>query len=139
MDGTTGIRMQVPAGRFLCAGAVLENHRLAVGVPAEIFSQRSPKQAKWIPKVSPRCPYAAPGGPKCAPRLPKVAQRDTKGSPKRDQRRAKHSPKHTWHFKLTSKEAYIHPNSRSTAAAAIIHNHWLHSQYVLLQEVLINS
>ena len=77
MDGTTGIRMQVPAGLFLCAGAVLESPRLAKGSP--------------VPR---RCLNGDPGVPKCAPRLPKVLQRGHKGPQKRDKRSAMRSPEH---------------------------------------------
>ena len=71
------IRMQIPAGLFLCAGAVLESPRLAKGSP--------------VPR---RRLNGDPGVPKCAPRLPKVLQRGHKGPQKRDKRSAMRSPEH---------------------------------------------
>ena len=64
-----------------------------------------PQVAQSAPQDCPRCPKETP----------KVPQRETKG--------AQCGPQSMpGHFKVSSKEAYIHQNSRSTAAAAIIHN-----------------
>ena len=99
---TGGTGRQIPAGLFLCAGTVLESHRLAMGVPADIFSRmwprKVPRHTQSNSKPLPRCPNAGPGVPKCAPRLPKVPQRDAKGSPKRNKRSAMRSRKHAWAF-----------------------------------------
>ena len=111
--GTPGTAGQIPAGLFLCAGAVLESHRLAMVVPADTFF---PMRARIVPrhpqssfKALPGRPNAAPGGPKCAPRLPKVPQRDAKGSPKRDKRSAMRSPKHAWAFQSEFKGSIYTP------------------------------
>ena len=100
MDRFLGTAGQIPAGLFLCAGAVLESNRLAMVVPADTFF---PMRARIVPrhpqssfKTLPERPNAAPGGPKCTPRLPKVPQRVAKGSPKRNKRSAMQSPKHAW-------------------------------------------
>ena len=88
----------------MCAGAVLESHRLAVGVPADTkcpiwpkmitrHPNIEPKVSQSGPKASPRQPNAAPGAPKCAPRHPNIAPRRSKGSPKRDKRNAMQAPK----------------------------------------------
>ena len=123
--GTAGIRMQVPASQILCAGAVLESHRLAVGFPRTTFFLMRPRivqsHPQSSPKATPRRPNAASDGqsasqdwPKFPNETPKVLQRETKGG----QRSPQNTPEQ---FKLSSKEIYIHPNSRSTAAAATIH------------------
>ena len=100
--GTGWTGWQIPAGLFLCAGAVRESHRLAMGVPAHIFSRMKPRKVPRHPQSNSkpllRCPNAGPGGPKCAPRLPKVPQRDTKGSTKRNKRNAMWSRKHACPF-----------------------------------------
>ena len=122
---TGGIRMQVPASQILCAGAVLESHRLAVGFPRTTFFLMRPRivqsHPQSSPKATPRRPNAASDGqsasqdwPKFPNETPKVLQRETKGG----QRSPQNTPEQ---FKLSSKEIYIHPNSRSTAAAATIH------------------
>ena len=123
--GTGGIRMQVPASQILCAGAVLESHRLAVGFPRTTFFLMRPRiiqsHPQSSPKAAPRRPNAASDGqsasqdwPKFPNETPKVLQRETKGW----QSSTQNTPEQ---FKLSSKEIYIHPNSRSTAAAATIH------------------
>ena len=123
--GTGGTGRQIPGGLFLCAGAVLESHRLAVGFPRTTFFLMRPRivqsHPQSSPKATPRRPNAASDGqsasqdwPKFPNETPKVLQRETKGG----QRSPQNTPEQ---FKLSSKEIYIHPNSRSTAAAATIH------------------
>ena len=85
IPGTPGTSWQIPGGLFLCAGAALESHRLAVGVPADtkcpIWPKVIPRHPNIEPKVSqsglkasPRHPNAAPGAPKCVSRLPQATQ-----------------------------------------------------------------
>ena len=106
-------RMRVPAGLFLCAGAVLESHRLAMGVPADTFFPMRPRIVPRHPQSSskalPGHPNAAPSGPKCAPRSPKVPQRDAKGSLKREERSTMQSPKHAWAFQIEFKGSMYTP------------------------------
>ena len=101
------------------------SHRLAVGFPRTTFFLMRPRivqsHSQSSPKATPRRPNAASDGqsasqdwPKFPNETPKVLQRETKGGQR--------SPQNTTEqFKLSSKEIYIHPNSRSTAAAATIH------------------
>ena len=74
--GTGGIRMQVPAGQFLCAGAVLESHRLAVGFPR---AKGEPKETPREPKGTQECPKPPQGSPRRAKGIPRAPQREPKG------------------------------------------------------------
>ena len=125
--GTDGTAGQIPGGLFLCAGAVLESHRLAVGVPADTKCQIwakmmrrhlniEPKVSQSGPNASPRHPNGDPGAPK---ECPKVSQRREPKATQRETKEMQCGPQRTpWHFKATSKETYTHKNSRSTALAA---------------------
>ena len=95
--------MHVPGGLFLCAGAVLESHRLAMGFPQTPNVQCGPKWSQGIPKTSqwsPRCPKACPQDspkrpqgipkmPQCSPRYPKVCLKILPGNPMAPQRKPK--------------------------------------------------
>ena len=94
------IRMCVPAGLFLCAGAVLESHQLAVGVPADIKCQIRPKMTPRHPNIEPKVSQSGPkasqdtpmqpqGAPKCVPRHPNGAPRRPKESPRLPKERQK--------------------------------------------------
>ena len=113
VDRFAGTGGQIPAGLFLCAGAVIESHRLAMGFPADIFSrmrkEKVPRHPQSNSKPLPRCPNAGPGGPRCAPRLPKVPQRDTKGSAKSNTRNAMWSRKQAWAFQSEFKGGIYPP------------------------------
>ena len=69
---------------------------------------RHPNAAPGCPK---ECPKASQWRPEASQREPKAPQRETKGTKCRPQS----TP---WHFKASSKQIYIHKNSRSTAPAA---------------------
>ena len=115
----------------MCAGAVLESHRLAMVVPADAFF---PMRARIVPrhpqssfKALPGRPNAAPGGPKCTPRLPKVPQRGPKGSQKRDKRSAMQSPKHALAFQSEFKGILYTPKlpiNRSSGHYSYKHVFW---------------
>ena len=95
MDGTAGTGGQIPGGLFLCAGAVLESHRLAMGVLADtrvpICPKMIPRHANIKPKVSRSGPKASPRHPNASQREPKAPQRETKGTQCRPQRTPWHS------------------------------------------------
>ena len=78
--GTAGIRMQVPAGQFLCAGAVLESPRLAKGSPVDakspMLSRDAPKTSQWRHKCPKVCPKTAQGAPKRPQRFPREKQKE---------------------------------------------------------------
>ena len=74
--GTAGIRMQVPAGQFLCADAVLESHWLAVGFPR---AKGEPKETPREPKGTQECPKPPQGSPRRAKGIPRAPQREPKG------------------------------------------------------------
>ena len=61
--GTGGTPGQIPGGLFLCAGAVLESHRLAVGFPR---AKGEPKETPREPKGTQECPKPPQGSPRCA-------------------------------------------------------------------------
>ena len=66
--------------------------------------------------MSPRLPKTVPSHPK-TPQQPLVPPSVSQGSPRQPNgipKRAKEQCR-PWHFKASSKEAYIHKNSRSTA------------------------
>ena len=85
--GTTGIHMQVPAGLFLCAGAVLESPRLAIGSPVDAKSPMLSRDAPKTSQLRPRCPKVCPKTAQSGPKTPK-------GSRNKDKRTAMQSPKH---------------------------------------------
>ena len=117
--------MQIRAGQFLCAGAVLESHRLAMGVPADtrvpICPKMIPRHANIEPKVSRSGPKASQDAPMQSqvpqsvpqgiPMAPQGVPKRAQGSPKRNKRNAMQAPK-------DALALYIHKNSRSTAPAA---------------------
>ena len=76
-----------------------------------------PQVAQSAPQDCQRCPKETP----------EVPQRDTKGT----QCCPESMPAH---FRMSPKEAYIHPNSRSTAAAAIIHMSLIENQAGMIRE-----
>ena len=138
--------MCVPAGLFLCAGAVLESHRLAMvsfaNIKCPMWPKRVPrhprdleKEPKVFQSMSPRLAKAVPMHPQDAPMQSQVLQivsqgspRQPNGTPKRvkEQCRPQRMP---GHFKASSKKAYIHKNSRSTAATAIMLASGIQLQY----------
>ena len=119
---------------------VLESNRLAVGSPADTKSRMWPKMVPRHPQdipmepkvsqsVSPRLPKAIPRHLQDAPMQPQVTQsapqdcprcpKETPKVPRRETRGGQCSPQRMpGHFKSSSKEAYIHKHSRSTAPAA---------------------
>ena len=66
--GTEGLNCS--SGPFLCAGAVLESHQLAVGVPADTKCQIRPKMTPRHPNIEPK---VSQRGPKASPRHPNAA------------------------------------------------------------------
>ena len=83
---TSGIRMQIPAGLFLCAGAVLASPRLAKGSPVDakspMLSRDAPKTSQWRPRCPKVCPKTAQGVPKRPQRFPKERQKERNAVPK---------------------------------------------------------
>ena len=91
------------------------------------FSRIFRQGATGDPKAAQREPKGAQGRPKASQKGPKAAPRRDKRSPmtsKRDPKEPNGVPEEPkgapWHSKGSSKEAYIHKNSRSTAPAAVM-------------------
>ena len=76
---------------------------------------------KDLPERSQKGPQ---GGPKDTPKAPEGIPIRTKGGTKEPQKEPNGVPEGSkgslWHPKGSSKEAYIHKNSRSTAPAAVM-------------------
>ena len=129
VDDTTSADSGDSGDEFLTPNSAADVYRkIDFGTPLDAqFSRIFREGATGDPKAAQREPKGAQGRPKASQKGPKAAPRRDTRSPmtsKRDQKEPNGVPEEPkgapWHSKGSSKETYIHKNSRSTAPAAVI-------------------